>query len=159
MTGGKGMPVLLRRMDYVQDGEAILACMPDLYESNFAGFVADAPFLARRRQALREAARDPAQEVLVLDADGRLAGFVWLVMEIDYRGRRQGEVAAIYVKPQWRGRGLGRMLMEEAEAVFRHWGCHSVQLMVTARNEAAVGLYRSLGYGVTRHQMEKPLRP
>lgn len=151
------MAARVRRMDFARDAGRLLSFLPDLYESNFPGFVATQEFLARRRQALREAVRDPAQTVLVLEEGSQLVGFVWLVLEVDLAGRRRGEVAAVYVEPRWRGQGLGRRLMEEAEAVFRAWGCESVFLMVTASNEVAVNLYRSLGYAVSRYQMEKTL--
>lgn len=152
------MAVTIRRFDPVRDLETLIAFMPELYESNFSGFRADADFLTRRRQALREAARDPGQLVLVAD-DGRGAvGFVWLVLELDGNGRRRGEVAAVFVAPRLRGTGIGRLLMAEAEAMFRSWGCHSIHLMVTASNERALQLYRGLGFAVTRHQMEKRLR-
>lgn len=152
------MPLIIRRFDYVRDAEAVISFMPDLYETNFPGFVATADFLRRQRHNLREATRDPGQLVLVAEAGLGPVGFAWLVLEVDGNGRRRGELAAIYVHPGWRGQGVGRQLMAEAEESFRSWGCHSIHLMVTARNERAVGLYRSLGYGVTRYQMEKRLR-
>lgn len=151
------MAVQVRRFDYVRDGDILISFMPDLYESNFPQFTADPEFLARRRQALREAARDPAQLVLVLEDPHGPAGFVWLGLELDWNGRRRGELAAIYVAPRARGRGLGRLLMQEAEQVFRSWGCRSVHLMVTAANAGAVRLYREMGFQVSRYQMEKGL--
>ncbi|BDG59220.1 GNAT family N-acetyltransferase [Caldinitratiruptor microaerophilus] len=153
------MAVRVRRLDFARDADRLLAFMPDLYETNFPGFLATPEFLARRRQALREAARDPAQRVLVADDGVRPVGFIWLVLEIDGAGRRRGEVAALYVDPRLRGRGVGRQLMEEGEEVLRGWGCHSAHLMVTVANEAAVRLYRDLGYEVVRYQMEKRLPP
>lgn len=152
------MAVRVRRFDFARDVEQLVAFMPDLYETNFPGFLATPEFLARRRQALREAARDPAQRVLVADDGVRPVGFVWLVLEIDGAGRRRGEVAALYVDPRLRSRGVGRQLMEEGEEVLRAWGCDSAHLMVTVANETAVHLYRELGYEVVRYQMEKRLR-
>lgn len=152
------MAVRVRRLDFARDADRLIAFMPDLYETNFPGFLATREFLARRRQALREAARDPAQRVLVAEEGTRAVGFIWLVLEIDGAGRRRGEVAALYVDPRLRGQGVGRQLMEEGEDVLRDWGCESAHLMVTVANQAAVQLYRELGYEVVRYQMEKPLR-
>jgi ribosomal protein S18 acetylase RimI-like enzyme len=148
----------VRHLDYPGDVPAILSFLPELYESNFPGFVADSDFIGRKRAQLREAARDPGQAVLVC-ADGEgVCGFIWLVVEVEYSGRRRGEVAAIHVAARARRQGVGRLLMAEGEDLLRSYGCESVNLMVTASNEGALRLYSDLGYGVTRHQMEKKLK-
>lgn len=149
------MAISIRRFDYERDVRDLIAWMPDLYEQNFPGFKATPEFLARRRMALRSAARDPWEEVLVA-VDGQEAlGFVWVFVNQDWDGRHRGEIAALYVVPERRGRGLGRLLLEEGEAVLRQWGCRRIQLAVTASNEPAVALYRAHGYAVTRYHMER----
>jgi len=149
--------VRIRHLDSQADIQEILTFMPELYETNFPGFSADAEFIARKRTQLRAAARDPAQCILVYEDELGVGGFIWLAVELEYSGRRRGEVLAIHVAKRCRGRGIGRMLMQEGEAVLRSHGCESVHLMVTASNTAAVRLYESLGYGVTRYQMEKQI--
>ncbi|MFO7274178.1 MAG: GNAT family N-acetyltransferase [Bacillota bacterium] len=149
--------VRIRRFDYAADTATLLSFMPELYESNFPGFVVDVEFMARRRSQLRAAARDPSQMVLVAEDDLGPCGFIWLVIEQDYQRRRRGEVSALYVHPRARGRGVGRQLMEAGEEYLRSCGCDSVMLMVTATNRVALSLYESMGYEVTRYQMEKRL--
>lgn len=151
-------PVRIRHLDYPDDSAQILSFLPELYETNFPGFVVDTNFVVRKRNQLREAARDPGQAVLVAEDSVGICGFIWLVIEIDYSGRRRGEVNAIYVAKRVRGQGTGRRLMEEGEELLRSYGCQSVMLMVTAANAVALGLYQDLGYEVTRHQMEKSLK-
>lgn len=148
----------IRHFDFAGDVPAILAFMPELYESNFPGFVADADFIGRKRAQLREASRDPGQTVLVSVDEQGVSGFIWLVIEVEYSGRRRGEVAAIFVAGRCRGAGVGKALMEEGMSVLRTYGCDTVHLMVTAANESAVKLYEHLGFSVTRYQMERPLR-
>ncbi len=155
--GSPGAAVRIRPFDYERDTGTILSFMPELYESNFPGFIVDVDFMARRRTQLRAAVRDPSQMVLVAEDSLGLCGFIWLVVEQEYSGRRRGEVSALYVHPRARGRGVGRQLMEAGEAHLRSCGCHSVMLMVTATNQAALSLYASLGYETTRYQMEKRL--
>lgn len=132
--------------------------MPELYESNFPGFMADAEFLARKRAQMREASRDPGQAILVAEDGAGVCGFIWLVIEVEYSGDRRGEVAALHVAGRARGQGVGRNLMEEGLSLLRTYGCDTVHLMVTASNETAVNLYESLGFAVTRYQMERPLK-
>lgn len=148
----------IRHFDYPSDASAILSFMPELYESNFPGFQADSDFVTRKRTQLREASRDPGQSVLVAVDEQGVCGFIWLVIEVEYSGRRRGEVSAIHVDRRCRGTGVGKALMDEGMDVLRSYGCESVHLMVTATNETAVGLYRRLGFEVTRYQMEKPIR-
>lgn len=151
-------PVRIRHLDYPGDTPQILSFLPELYETNFPHFVVDTEFVVRKRNQLREASRDPGQAVLVAEDSLGVCGFIWLVIEVDYSGRHRGEVNAIFVAKRVRGQGIGRRLMEEGEELLRSYGCQSVMLMVTAANEVAFNLYRSMGYEVTRYQMEKPIR-
>jgi putative acetyltransferase len=51
----------------------------------------------------------------------------------------------MWILPQWRGRGGGRMLVEAALAA-RPPGVHKIELEVFPDNEAAVALYRSFDF-------------
>ena len=51
----------------------------------------------------------------------------------------------MWVLPEWRGRGGGRRLMEAALEA-RPTSIHKIELEVFPDNEAAIGLYRSLGF-------------
>lgn len=68
-------------------------------------------------------------------------GFVIFRMAAD-----EAEVITIAVHPRRRGRGVGKRLMEAG--LFRLYGerCASLFLEVDAANEAALLLYRSLGF-------------
>lgn len=77
-------------------------------------------------------------------------------------------VAQFYVTPDWRGRGLGRALLAEAEALAHANNC--VGLYLDTFSERALNFYRSRGFseagrignfppGATRTFLVKPLRP
>jgi putative acetyltransferase len=51
----------------------------------------------------------------------------------------------MWVLPEWRGRGGGKMLAEAAIRA-RPDEAHKIELDVFTDNEAAIGLYRSLGF-------------
>ncbi len=66
---------------------------------------------------------------------------------------QQGHVGSIQnvgIAPEHRGCGLGRALVLKALAGFRHARMRRVYLEVTAENEPAVELYRSIGFRLTR---------
>ncbi|MFT3996411.1 MAG: GNAT family N-acetyltransferase, partial [Asticcacaulis sp.] len=51
------------------------------------------------------------------------------------------------VAPEFRGRGIGRTLMIEAETLARERGCVKLTLEVLEGNAVAQSLYEALGYG------------
>jgi len=73
----------------------------------------------------------------------RLAGFVIIRVAAD-----EAEVLTVAVRPGDRGRGYGRMLMEEALRRLYRERVAACFLEVDRQNRAAVGLYRSLGFVV-----------
>jgi mycothiol synthase len=105
----------------------------------------DLPTLQARQQ---EPWFDPAG-FLLHEVDGRLAAFCWTKVHDDAHPPL-GEIYVIAVDPDFRGRGLGRAL---TVAGLEHLGGRGLTvggLYVDTDNEAAVALYRDLGF-VTEH--------
>ena len=82
-------------------------------------------------------------DILVLELEGQLAATV-MVGDDGHRGW----VYYLGVAPDHRGHGLGRVLMEAAEAWLQDRGAPKIQLMVRDNNEPAIGFYKALGYEV-----------
>lgn len=61
----------------------------------------------------------------------------------------------LYVTPNHRRKGVGEMLMRHVLKELQVHRVEEVELMVTANNEAAVGLYEKLGFAVSRYRMKK----
>jgi len=59
-----------------------------------------------------------------------------------------GAIQNVGVTPEHRGQGIGRALVVQALRGFMQCGMNCAVLEVTAQNEAAVKLYRSLGFEV-----------
>jgi len=62
------------------------------------------------------------------------------------RDPRTGEVRRLWVDPAWRGRGLGRALMEGLEHAARDLGHTALQLATGDRQPEAVALYEATGW-------------
>lgn len=78
---------------------------------------------------------------LVAEANGNLAGAAM----IGYDGHR-GWVYYLAVEPGYRGQGIARDLMSEAEHKLIELGCPKIMLMVRSDNASVVALYEHLGY-------------
>ncbi|MBM81325.1 MAG: N-acetyltransferase [Planctomycetaceae bacterium] len=61
-----------------------------------------------------------------------------------------GAIQNVGVIPEHRGMGIGRALVLQSLQGFRDAGMRRVYLEVTAQNKAAVNLYRSIGFRLTR---------
>lgn len=78
-----------------------------------------------------------------------LAGIVAVGREGAHKLRHKAFIAGMYVDPAYRGKGVGRMLMEAAYACAAAFdGVKLVSLGVTAGNAPALALYESLGFRV-----------
>lgn len=79
--------------------------------------------------------------ILLDESDGRVVATV-MVGDDGHRGW----VYYLGVAPDQRSSGLGRILMDAAEAWLRDRDAPKIQLMVRDDNEPAIGFYKALGY-------------
>lgn len=79
--------------------------------------------------------------ILLADDGARVIGTVMA----GYEGHR-GWINYLAVDPALQGRGLGRRLMNWAEARLLERGCPKINLQVRQGNEAALAFYAALGY-------------
>lgn len=108
----------------------------------------------------RERQGDTLQGFVARDPGGRRAGFVWVeVSRHAFTGEPRAYVVELYVSHAFRRQGVGRTLMEAAEAWALEHGLHRIALNVAAHNTAARNLYESLGYQVDALRMSKSLAP
>ncbi|HLV26649.1 MAG TPA: GNAT family N-acetyltransferase [Gemmatimonadales bacterium] len=60
-------------------------------------------------------------------------------------GRKGLYLEDIYVRPQFRGKGIGRALLSALAKIARERNCGRMEWSVLDWNESAIGFYRSLG--------------
>lgn len=75
------------------------------------------------------------------DGGGRLIGYICPMLVLD-----EGHILDVAVSHEFRGRGLGKMLVEKVLAVCMERGAEFVSLEVRPSNTDAIGLYRRLGF-------------
>ena len=79
----------------------------------------------------------------VIDLGKSLAGYALLFRR---RGSTVARLYSLAVAPSARGRGIGGVLLADAEAAARAAGASTLRLEVRVDNVAAIALYRSRGY-------------
>ena len=96
-------------------------------------------------------------------APGQLAGFVTVAVQDEAHSLLQpmriGRIGTVGVTAEWRGHGMGRALMQQAQDWAQSRGATELRLQVWAFNEAARRLYEELGYELRLLTLAKPLTP
>ena len=88
----------------------------------------------------------PQPHAAVAEMDGQAVGFaLWFSTFSTFRGQPGLYVEDLYVRPDYRGRGIGTALLAAVAAQAIERGCGRVEWSVLKWNTAAVGFYRSLG--------------
>jgi GNAT superfamily N-acetyltransferase len=143
-------PRLRIRVADAVDGEALAALLGQL------GFEASADELADRIGRLSRM----AEPVLVAKLDDQVAGcLTWHVMTVLHRPLPVGRITMLVVAETARRKGIGRALVEAAEARLTARGCGLVEVTSNVKLRAAHAFYRHLGYDQTSHRFAKALNP
>ncbi|WP_101926059.1 MULTISPECIES: GNAT family N-acetyltransferase [Luteimonas] len=136
-------PTLVLRPARPGDAPLVLAFIRELaeYEKLADAVVTDAAMLD---DALFGAA--PGAEVVIAEVDGAPAGFALFFHNFStFLGRRGLYLEDLYVRPAFRGHGLGRRLMAHLAALAVARGCGRFEWSVLDWNAPAIGFYRTLG--------------
>ncbi len=80
----------------------------------------------------------------VAEACGKVVGYVIAVK----RGDSLGHVISIAVDPDYRGIGIGKLLLRRVLDALKGMGCKFVRLEVSVYNKRAFMLYRKFGFRV-----------
>ena len=85
-------------------------------------------------------------EVVICHSDGAPAGFALFFHNFStFLGRPGLYLEDLYVRPEMRGRGIGRALLVHLAGLARERGCGRMEWSVLDWNEPAIALYKSIG--------------
>ena len=117
---------------------------------------------ARDRDFFLTALADDQAGFFVAEVSGELVGHVHVIVRDTppvpiLKPRRLAHIDEIAVKAAYRGRGVGHLLMEQAEAWARTNGATAIELGVYEFNQEAQAFYRDLGYTTFHRRMGKSL--
>lgn len=90
----------------------------------------------------------PDYKLYVACVDGRVVGtYALLIMDnLAHCGTPSGIVEDVAVDPSFQGRGVGRLMMEDARARCARAGCYKLVLSSNLRREQAHRFYDSIGF-------------
>jgi ribosomal-protein-alanine N-acetyltransferase len=86
-------------------------------------------------------------ETLVLEEDGRIAGFI--IMEVN-RKRRTATVITLDVRAECQRRGYATQLLLRSEEILRDYGIRHYDLQVDIANTGAIEFYKLHGFEIVR---------
>jgi GNAT superfamily N-acetyltransferase len=85
-------------------------------------------------------------EVILAQADGEEAGFILFFHNFStFLGRAGIYLEDLYVKPEFRGSGVGKALLKKLGAITVERGCGRLEWSCLDWNQKSIDFYRSLG--------------
>lgn len=140
--------VTIRRMEHRDAGE-VAALAGEL------GYPATSEVMEARLVDIQTSPPQQPAELLVAVASsgGRVIGWVHVCVPLFLTGTRSASVWGLVVSGAHRGQGLGRRLMEAAEAWAIDHGCEEMRLHSGAHRIDAHAFYDRRGYHVEKSQL------
>ncbi len=141
------------RLATAADAEAICRIYNQGIEDRVATLETELRTPEERRRWL--AGRSPRHPVIVAEANGEVVG--WGSLNV-YNAREAYRFVAdfsVYVEREYRGKGVGRVLLERLIELAREHGFHKMVLSAFPTNTGGMALYEKLGFrtvGIYREQ-------
>ena len=88
----------------------------------------------------------PEHPVLVAELDRVISGWASISKWSDRLAYAETGEISLYVKEEFRGRGIGRKLLEEVVAEGERAGLHTIIARIAGGNKVSIHLHESLGF-------------
>lgn len=88
-----------------------------------------------------------------------VVGWIGVALHESLTDSGRADIEGLVVEDEYRGNGIGRLLVDAAQTWARRRGCTSVRLLSNVVRERAHEFYRGLGYDLlkTQHAFKKSL--
>ncbi len=145
--------IQLRRAT-VADAEAIAAIRIEGWRTTYRGMIPDSYLddmdmnenLLHWRTILQALpTKEDALCVYVAVSENEIVGFVSAMKLAEAKLGKEGEINAIYIRPQWQRCGIGKRMMHKAARSLQAMGCQSCVIWVIDGNAQARNFYEELG--------------
>lgn len=126
-----------------EDAATILGFITELAVYEKAGHEVEATEETIRASIFGEGS---VTEAVILERDGRPAGFaVWFYSYSTWQAKNGLYLEDLYVSPDYRGTGAGKMLLKHLAGIAVEKGCGRFEWSVLDWNEPAIRVYDAIG--------------
>lgn len=103
--------------------------------------------------AFAEIDTDKNNYLIVVEDNGKIIGTsqLTIITYLTYRGGKRGQIEGVRIDEDYRGRGIGKLMIEWSINKSRELGCHLVQLTMDKQREETIQFYNKLGF-VASHE-------
>ena len=127
-----------------EDADAICLIYNQGIEDRVATLETELRTPEERRQWM--AARGPRHPVIIAETEGQVVGWGSLNLYNPRVAYQHVADFSVYVKRDWRGKGVGRQVLERLIELARAIGYHKMMLSAFPSNAAGVMLYERMGF-------------
>ena len=78
------------------------------------------------------------------------------IYDLSHAPSKEGWIGLLFVRPEYRGNGIGQKLLDKIKEYFKSENCTSIKLLVLSDNEHAISVYKKNGF--LRHDLEMVLK-
>lgn len=121
----------------------------------------------RYMQKMIDDAKNMNGKIFVAEEKDQITGFIQGVIiehekgadvfyDLTHKSSKEGWVGLLFVKPEYRGSGIGQQLLDEMKNYFISKNCTSIRLLVLSDNKHAIAVYEKNGF--MRHDLEMILK-
>lgn len=148
------MPLIVRRVRVTD-----LPVLEAIEKESLKRFPGRVGWMETYRKSVERALADEPEGILVADADGQVVGAIIVQQRGKHPVTRQtyGALLGLTVGEKWRGAGIGKRLLKEAEAYLKARGCEALLLRLPADAGTDAQLFQEDGFQVVAWELEKPL--
>lgn len=106
----------------------------------------------------QELLNNPSKSLFVAERDGLVIGLLYLIMKPApddpiFKPQIVAYIEEVAVAREFRGRGVGRQLMDWVREWAQIRGADAIELDVWEQNKGAINFYEKLGYKIIRRKM------
>lgn len=132
-----------------EDASALLAIYAPYITDSTVSFELTVPTEAEFAARIEQISQ--SYPYLVCEADGEIAGYAYAAPFAERAAYQHSADLSLYIAPNYKRRGIGRMLYDALFEALRRQGVHMVYAVITGENEDSLRMHTALGFSEVGH--------